>query len=122
MSILMHILEALQKVLKITSKAIHSGKVLVPSKITSSTKRRCVRARVEEILIPLMRPCSLASEIRRLSPSITSMKSKGDKGQPCLIPLEAAKNFEGVPLIRTAKLAEVRNPIIQFKSRRGTPI
>ena len=93
----------------------------MPSRITSSTKRRYVRARVEEILIPLMRPCSLASVIKRQSPSITSMKSKGERGQPCLIPLEAAKNFEGVPLIRTAKLAEVRHPVIQFTVRRGTP-
>ena len=112
MSTLMLILDALHKVLKITSKAIHSYKVLVPSRITSSTKRRCVRARVEEIFIPMMRPCSLASMIKRLSPSITSMKRKGDKGKPCLIPLEEVKNFEGVPLIRTAKFAELRYPII----------
>ena len=38
------------------------------------------------------------------------------------MPLEAAKNFEGVPLISTGKLAEVRNPIIQFIASRGTPI
>ena len=118
----MHIPESLQKVLKINSKAIHSGKVPVPSRITSSTKRRCVRASVEEILIPLMSPCSLASVIKRQSPSITSMKSKGDKGQPYLIPLKAVKNFEGVPLMRTTKFAKVRHSIIQFTPRRGTPI
>ena len=111
----------MQKVLKITSKSIHSGKVPVPNRITSSTKRRCVRPRVEEILIPLMRPCSLASVIKRQIPSITSIKSKGDKGQPYLIPLKAVKNFEGVPLIRTAKFVEVRHPIIQFTPRIGTP-
>ena len=53
-----------------------------------------------------------ASAIKRLSPSIISMKSKGDKGQPCLIPREALKNFEGVPLIRIEKFAKVRHPII----------
>ena len=37
------------------------------------------------------------------------------------MPLDATKNFEGVPLIRTAKFADVRQPIIQFTANRGTP-
>ena len=122
LSILMHIPEALHKVLKMTSNAIHLEKVPIPIRITSSTKRRCVKPSEEDILIPLMSQCSLASAISRLSPSIIKMKSKGDKGQPCLIPREALKNFDGVPLIRTTKFAEVRQAIIQLTLRRGTPI
>ena len=99
---------ALQNLLKITSNAIHSDRVPMPSRITSSTKRRCVKSSEEDILIPLMSQCSLASAISRLSPSIIKMKSKGDKGQPHLIPREALKNFDGVPLIRTTKFADVR--------------
>ena len=71
-----------------------------------------LRAREDVILIPLMRPCSLASAIKRMSPSITSIKRRGARGQPCLMPLVAMKNFEGVPLTSTTKVADVRQAII----------
>ena len=38
------------------------------------------------------------------------------------MPRDAVKKFEGVPLIRTTKFAEVRQPIIQLIVRSGTPI
>ena len=119
---LMHIPNALQKVLRMTSKAIHSDSVPEPKSITSSTKRMCVRTSKGEILMPLMRPWDLASTIKRLSPSMTSMKSKGERGQPCLMPREALKNFEGVPLTRTTKIVEEIKAIIQLTPRRGMPI
>ena len=122
LSRLMLIPEALQKVLSITSKAIYSYKVPVPNKITSSTNRRWVRVSEEAICIPRMRPWSLALDIKRLRPSMTRIKSSGDRGQPCLMPREAEKNFEGVPLTRTTKFAEVRHPMIQLTTRRGAPI
>ena len=53
---------------------------------------------------------------------MTRMKSNGDKGKPYRIPQEVEKNFDGVPLIRTTKLVEVRQPIIQLTARRGAPI
>ena len=74
------------------------------------------------ILIPQIRPWSLASDIKRMSPSITRIKSNGDRGNPCLMPQEAEKNFEGVPLTRIAKFAEVRHPMIQLTTKSGTPI
>ena len=93
-----------------TSKAIHSDSVPEPKSITSSTKRRCVRESKGEILMPLMIPCDLASAIKRLRPSMTSMKSKGERGQPCLMPREALKNLEGVPFTRTTKLPDESRP------------
>ena len=47
------------------------------------------------------------------------MNNKGDKGQPCLIPLEAGKKSDGVPLTKTAKQALETHPIIQFTPIRG---
>ena len=73
-------------------------------------------------MIPLMRPCDLASTIKRLSPSMTKMKSKGEREQPCMMPHEALKNFEGVPLTKTVKFAEEIQAIIHLTPRRGMPI
>ena len=89
--------EASQKVSNITLKAIHSSQVPNPYRITSSTKRRWVRESWCEILIPLIRPCLRASSIRRLSPSITRMNKRGERGHPFLIPREAVKKLEGDP-------------------------
>ena len=69
-----------------------------------------------------MRPLFLASFIIKLSPSMTKMNSSGDKGQPCLIPREAGKKLEGVPLTKTAKLTEEIQLMIQLTVRSGTPI
>ena len=70
----------------------------------------------------MIRPFSLPYLIKRLRPSMTSMNSRGDKGQPCLMPLDAPKNFEGVPLTSTAEFVDVKHPIIQLTLIRGTPI
>ena len=102
--------------------ACHSSKLLIPKKTTSSTKSKWVMESVGEIWIPWILSFLFASPIRRLIPSIKSIKSKGKRGQPCLIPLDAAKNFEGVPLISTAKFVDEMHPIIHLIARRGTPI
>ena len=53
---------------------------------------------------------------------MTRMNNSGERRHPCLIPLEAAKNQEGVPLTRIAKLADERQAIIQLTPMRGSPI
>ena len=50
------------------------------------------------------------------------MNSKGDNGNPCMMPLNAVKNLEGVPLSITLKFTEERQPIIQLTPPKGTPI
>ena len=107
MSILIFIPEALQKESRRTSKANQSCKVPELRRITSSTKRRCDRVSEGESLMPRMRPLDLASLMSKLRPSMTKIKIRGDKGQPCRIPREAVKKFEGVPLTKTAKFAVV---------------
>ena len=114
--------EALKKVLKMTSKAIHSTNVPVPKSITSSMNKRWIRDRAEEFFIPLISPFNFASLINRLRPSMTRMNRRGDKGHPCLMPLETLKKFEGVPFTSTTKFADDKQPIIQLTPRRGTPI
>jgi hypothetical protein len=41
------------------------------------------------------------------------MKRKGERGSPCLIPLEGEKGFEGTPLISREKKAEE----VRFKTQ-----
>jgi hypothetical protein len=46
------------------------------------------------------REWSLMAALRvRLSPSAIRMKRKGERGSPCLMPLEGEKGLEGTPLI-----------------------
>ena len=122
MSMLMFILDAIQNLLRMMSKAIHSVKEPDPKRITSSTNRRWVSVKCGEIFIPLIRPLFLASAIIILSPSITSIKSRGERGHLWQIPLEAGKKLEGIPLMSTTKFADVIQPIIQLTVRRGIPI
>ena len=81
-----------------------------------------MRDSLEETFMPLTFPLRFASSIKRLSPSINKMNSKGDRGHPYLKPLEAGKKEEDDPFIRTAKLAEEMQPRIQLTPIRGTPI
>ena len=55
---------------------------------------------------PIRRLFSRAAWIVLLSPSAMMMKRKGDRGSPCLIPLEGEKGFEGTPLMSSEKKAE----------------
>ena len=106
LSIFMLIPKAVQKVSKITLKATHSSKVPAPNRITSSTKSKWVKESWEEIFMPLIFPLFRASFIKRLSPSMTRINRRGDKGHPCRIPLVAVKKEEGLPLISKLLLME----------------
>ena len=75
---LIFIPEALQKVSKMTSKADQSWRVPEPKRITSSTKRRCVRASEGESWMPRMSPLDLASRMRRPRPSMTRIRGNLD--------------------------------------------
>ena len=71
----------------------------------SSTNSKCVMLVFVVILRPSNNPLLFASRIALLNPSATSRKSRGDSGQPCLIPLSAWKKGEAAPFMRTAKEA-----------------
>jgi len=52
---------------------------------------------------------SITAWIDLLRPSAKIMKRKGERGSPCLIPLEGEKGFKGTPLTRIEKkVMEVR--------------
>ncbi|KAM7486574.1 hypothetical protein LguiA_002583 [Lonicera macranthoides] len=57
---------------------------------------------------------SSALAIKRLRTSTTRIKRKGDKGSPCLKPLDALKLPSGLPLIITEKFTEFKHPPIHF--------
>ena len=48
------------------------------------------------------------------SPSAIMMKRKGDRGSPCLIPLDGLKGCKGPPFSRIEKKALETSSIIQF--------
>ena len=60
-------------------------------------------------LMPVMRPACLLWSSAHLSDSAIRIKRYGDKGQPCLNPLEDWKEGPGLPLIRGA----IHGPEIQ---------
>jgi hypothetical protein len=63
-------------------------------------------------LTPLRSTFIFASSINLLNALMTIRNTKGDKVQPCISPLEALKNLEGAPLIRTTKDAKWMHPKI----------
>jgi hypothetical protein len=69
----------------------------------SSTNNKCDRVTVPVILIALILPTLLHSKINLLRPSATKRNKKGEKGHPCLRPLNALMKLDGEPLIRTTK-------------------
>jgi hypothetical protein len=83
-------------------------------KDTSSTKRRCVRCRDCEILIPGKEPNLFSSEIALLIPSTTKRKSRDDNGHPCIKPIFEVKKEEVEPLISTTNEVVVRQFMAQF--------
>ena len=121
--ILMLIPDVEHKVSSSTSKAIHS---MIHSSHTKKNdivyKSRWVKYKVSKILMPRILPLAFASLIRRLIPPMTKINSRGDKGQPFLIPLVAVKKHVGVPFTKIAKFTVVTHPIIQLTPPRGTPI
>jgi hypothetical protein len=61
-------------------------------------------------MMPLTEPSSLAKLINLLKLSAIRRNRKGDKGKPCLKPLEALKNPKGVPLMSTTNELMTHNP------------
>ena len=56
---------------------------------------------------PDMNPPSTAPEIILLKASITKTKRRGERGSPCLRPLDGLKGLDGEPLTKIDKLEEV---------------
>ena len=55
---------------------------------------------------PFKRFSAIAAWMERPRPSAMMMKRKGERGSPCLIPLEGEKVLEGIPLTKMEKKAE----------------
>ena len=64
-------------------------------------------------LTPLILPFLFTLCINLLIASVTRRKTKGDRGHPCWMPLVGQKNFEGAPLISTAKEVDWMHPKTQ---------
>ena len=65
-------------------------------------------------LSPWILPSSLAEVIALPNPFIMRMKRKGERGSPCLIPLEGENVPAGDPLRRIEKKAEETNDKIHL--------
>ncbi|KAM7482120.1 hypothetical protein LguiB_006703 [Lonicera macranthoides] len=63
---------------------------------------------------PSTNPLFFALSIIRLRTSDTNTNKKGDRGSPCLKPLEALKFPLGFPFINSKKLTEDKQPRIHF--------
>ena len=50
------------------------------------------------------------------------INNRGESGHPCLIPLEAGKNLEGVPFTNIEKFEDSTQPRIQFTPTKGMSI
>jgi len=94
---------ALEKSLRISSKA-HKSLAEPEQKINmSSTKSKCEMWRFCASCSPVKLPSLIASLSARLRPSATKRNKRGDSGQPCRSPRSAWKNGEAALLIRTEK-------------------
>ena len=77
---------------------------------------------MDVILTPVMIPRCCAFRINRLRLSMISIDSRGERGHPCLMPLDPVKNLEGMPLTNTAKFDDITQPKIQLTPTVGIPI
>jgi len=75
-----------------------------------------------EVFILVIFPSACACLSIKLSPFITKINSKGDKGQPCQIPRPLQKKGEGPPFTKTTKEVVLTQLIIQFLIKRLSPI
>jgi hypothetical protein len=72
------------------SERMSASRIEPSQKISiSSTKSKWVRVSPFKILIPVNLPPNFAPSRKRLSPSATRRKSKGERGHPCRRPLSA---------------------------------
>ena len=120
-SLLIFMLVTEHKRSRFSLKPCHSSRVPSPNSMTSLTKSRWVECRLGDTLILEIFLDCWAFLISRLMISITRMKNRGERGQPCLIPLVIEFFLEGVPLTRTTKLNKHMHPIIQFTPSTSTP-
>ena len=102
--------EASKKVWRISWRELASLTVGLPIKRVSSTNWLCeIGGEMSCRGNPARQVFSIAAWMDRLSPSAMIMNRKGDRGSPCLIPLEGEKGLEGTPYARIEKKAkEVR--------------
>jgi hypothetical protein len=83
---------------------------------TSSKRNKLIILRIPVILTPEIFPSDYAFLSRRLSPSITNIKSRGDKGHSFLSPRPLWKKGIGPPLIKIAKEDVLTQLFLQFVS------
>ena len=83
-----------------------------PISILSSTNCWCVWGVIPSWTFnPLISPQSAWATMRRLKPSAMRIKTKGERGSPCLIPREGWKVLVGDPLRRILKKGVVTKPM-----------
>jgi len=104
--------EAHQKVDSKKSITFHSLKLNVVIMRTSTTKKILSIFYEREIFTHVICPSICAFLRRRQRPSITKIKSRGDKGHPCLIPRPLWKKRVGKPLINIEYVPVVTQHII----------
>ena len=75
-----------------------------------------------ENLKPEISPSLQAFEINLLRPSIISKNNKGERGKPCLSPLEILKKDVEDPMIRTKKFAKEMQAKIDLITCSRSPI
>lgn len=72
-------------------------------------------------LIPRKDPVCFSAESALLRPSTTRRKSRGESGQPCLIPLSDLKKGEAEPFMSIEKETVVMQCIIHLMKGTGKP-
>jgi len=104
-SLLMRVPEVALKVCKKERIPFTSLRVVGRNKKTSSTNWWWVTGRsAPKIIKPLIWPYKIDLAKNRLSPSITRINKKGDRGSPWHNPHDNVKVLEGEPMIRNLEL------------------
>jgi hypothetical protein len=122
LSLLQSRLEASEKVWRISRRELASRTVGLPIRRVSSTNWLCeIGGEMPWRGSPDSCLDLIAAWIDLLRPSAKIMKRKGERGSPCLIPLEGEKGFEGTPLTRIEKKAVEVRFIIQVTQLESKP-
>jgi len=107
--------EASEKEWRISRIELASRTVGLPIKRVSSTNSLCeIGGEIPCKGRPVRRLFSTVAWVERPRPSAKMMKRKGERGSPCLIPLEGEKGREGTLLMRSEKKYEEVRFIIQL--------
>jgi hypothetical protein len=105
---------AQQNKCRISFISIQSCSVPLESRRMSSINRRCRILMVLDMFIPEILPSDWADLSSRLKASIAKVKSRGERGQPCLRPLPMRKKVEASSLTKMARFELVIQLIIHF--------